>query len=123
MTVTPGILLDLRIPNMRRENAIQAEASEYKVPHVLILSFASAAFSDDFKTVNGKEYRDASVTRVEPDGIVIKTKSGITKVYFAELPKEVQERFHYDQQKASDIFCGAGCKLHSISKAAGRGPT
>jgi hypothetical protein len=73
-----------------------------KLLTVLILSFASAAFSDDFKTVNGKEYRDASVTRVEPDGIVIKTKSGITKVYFAELPKEVQERFHYDQQKASE---------------------
>ena len=60
----------------------------------------SAAFAEDFKTVNGKEYKDATITRVEPDGIVVKTKSGITKVYFAELPKEVQERFHYDQQKA-----------------------
>ena len=66
-----------------------------------ILSFASAAFADAFRTVNGKEYKDAAITRVEPDGIVVKTKSGITKVYFAELPKEVQERFHYDQQKAS----------------------
>jgi hypothetical protein len=72
-----------------------------KLLTVLILSFASAAFSEDFKTVNGKEYNDATISRVEPDGIVIKTKSGITKVYFAELPKEVQERFHYDQQKAS----------------------
>lgn len=67
---------------------------------VLILSFTSAAFSEDVKTVNGKEYKDASITRVDPDGIVVKTKSGITKVYFAELPKEIQERFHYDQQKA-----------------------
>ena len=72
-----------------------------KLLTVLILSFASAAFSEDFKTVNGKEYNDATISRVEPDGIVIKTKSGITKVYFAELPKEIQERFHYDQQKAS----------------------
>ena len=31
---------------------------------------------------------------------MIKTKSGITKVHFAELPKEIQERFHYDLQKA-----------------------
>ena len=68
---------------------------------VLILSFTSAAFSEDVKTVNGKEYKDASITRVDPDGIVVKTKSGITKVYFAELPKEAQERFHYDQQRAS----------------------
>jgi hypothetical protein len=71
-----------------------------KVLIVLISSFASVAFSEDFKTVNGKEYKDAAIVRVEPDGIVVKTKSGITKVYFAELPKEIQERFHYDQQKA-----------------------
>jgi hypothetical protein len=67
----------------------------------LVLSFASAAFSEDFKTLNGKEYKDATISRVEPDGIVLKTKSGITKVYFAELPKEVQNRFGYDPQKAS----------------------
>ena len=72
-----------------------------KVLTFLILSFTSAVFSEDFKTVNGKEYKDASITRVDPDGIVVKTKSGIAKVYFAELPKDVRERFHYDQQKAS----------------------
>jgi chromosome segregation ATPase len=67
----------------------------------LIFSFASLGFSEDFKTVNGKEYKDATVTRVEPDGIVVKTKSGVTKVYFTELPKDVQERFHYDSEKAA----------------------
>ena len=30
------------------------------------------------------------------------TKSGVTKVYFAELPKEVQERFHYDAATAAE---------------------
>ncbi len=68
---------------------------------ILLLSFAAAALSEDFKTVNGKEYKDATITRVEPDGIVVKTNSGITKVYFTELPKEVQERFHYDSEKAA----------------------
>jgi hypothetical protein len=72
-----------------------------KVLTFLILCFTSAAFAEDFKTVNGKEYKDATVTRVDPDGVVIKTKSGITKVYFIELPKEVQERFHYDSEKAA----------------------
>ena len=101
MTVTSGILLDLRRPNMRGERFQLRQEVNTKVLAFLILSFASAAFSEDFKTVNGKEYNDATISRVEPDGIVIKTKSGITKVYFAELPKEIQERFHYDQQKAS----------------------
>jgi hypothetical protein len=101
MTVTPGILLDLRRPNMRREKFRLRQEVNTKVLAFSILSFASAVFSDDFKTVNGKEYKDATVTRVEADGIVVKTKSGISKLPFAELPKEVQERFHYDQQKAS----------------------
>lgn len=71
-----------------------------------VLTFSSvfvalAAFAEDFKTVTGKEYKEATITRTEPDGIVVKTSSGITKLYFAELPKEVQERFHYDPQKAT----------------------
>jgi chromosome segregation ATPase len=68
---------------------------------ILLLSFATAALSEDLKTVNGKEYKDATITRVEPDGIVVKTNSGVTKIYFTELPKEVQEHFHYDSEKAA----------------------
>lgn len=48
---------------------------------------------EDFKTINGKEYKDAIVSRVEPDGIVLKTHSAIVKLYFSELPEEVQKRF------------------------------
>jgi len=72
-----------------------------KVLTFLILCLALAAFAEDFKTVNGRDYKEAAVTRVDPDGIIVKTKSGITKVYFTELPKEVQERFHYDSKKAA----------------------
>ena len=35
--------------------------------------------------------------RVEGDGIVIRTKTGISKIYFVELPKDVQEKFHNGQ--------------------------
>jgi hypothetical protein len=68
---------------------------------VMVGCFASVALADDFKTNNGKEYKAAEVSRVEPDGIVLKTKSGISKVYFTELPKEVQEQFHYDAEKSA----------------------
>jgi hypothetical protein len=66
-----------------------------------ILCFISAVSADDVKTLNGKEYKDATVTRVEPDGIVLKTKSGVIKVYFTELSKDVQERFHYEPGQAT----------------------
>lgn len=72
-----------------------------KVLTFLILCFGSVAFAEDFKTVNGKEYKDATIMRTEPDGIVVKTNSGVTKIYFAELPKDVQEHFHYDSEKAA----------------------
>jgi hypothetical protein len=62
---------------------------------------ASIALAEDFKTITGKEYKNASVSRVEPDGIVLKGKSGIAKVYFIELPKEVQERFHHDSAQGA----------------------
>jgi len=55
---------------------------------------ASLAMAEDFKTINGRLYKDATINRVETDGIVIRTKTGISKVYFIELPKDVQERFH-----------------------------
>jgi hypothetical protein len=55
----------------------------------------SVAFADDFKTIDGKIYKGATISHVEADGIVIKAKTGISKIYFVELPKDVQERFHY----------------------------
>jgi len=72
-----------------------------KVLAFLILCFTTVAVADDFKLVSGKEYKDVTVTRMEPDGIVLKAKSGISKVYFVELPKDVQERFHYNEAIAS----------------------
>src|SRR5438876_7782005 len=56
---------------------------------------ASVALAEDFKTVSGKVYKDATVSRVEADGIELKTKTGISKVYFSELPQDVQERFNW----------------------------
>ena len=55
----------------------------------------SLALAEDFKTIHGKEYKDATITRVEGDGIVLRTKTGISKVYFFELPQDVQKKFHY----------------------------
>ena len=72
-----------------------------KVLPFLILCFTAVAVADDFKLVSGKEYKNVTVSRVEPDGIVLRTNSGISKVYFVELPKEVQERFHYNAAIAS----------------------
>ena len=79
---------------------------------------ASFVLADDFKTTNGKEYKNATVARVEGDGIVVKSKSGISKVYFTELPKEVQERFHYNPEKAAAAQAAAAQQAAEVNKQA-----
>ena len=59
--------------------------------------------SNEFKTISGQVYKEASVNRVEPDGIVLATNSGVSKVYFTELPRDLQERFHYDPDAAREF--------------------
>ena len=60
---------------------------------LLGLLSATLALAEDFKTINGKVYKDATIIRVEADGIILRTKTGISKIYFIELPKDVQGRF------------------------------
>ena len=62
---------------------------------IVATTCASLVLAEDFKTVSGRVYKDATIDRVEADGIVLRTKTGISKVYFVDLPKDVQERFHY----------------------------
>src|SRR6266704_1163912 len=84
---------------MWRAKEAESERVKYwKTALSIFVLSASLALAEDFKTINGKEYKNATVTRVEPDGIVLRTKSGIIKVYFIELSKDVQERFHYNVQ-------------------------
>jgi len=60
---------------------------------ILTALSASIALADDFKTIKGKQYKNATVIRVEPDGIVIRYKSGISKIFFAELPGEIADKW------------------------------
>ena len=66
-----------------------------------LLGCASIAIADDFKTNDGKEYKNVTINRVEIDGIVVTTDLGVVKLYFSELPRDVQERFHYDPEQAA----------------------
>jgi hypothetical protein len=89
---------------------------QIKVLSFLSLCFISLALADDFKTLTGKEYKDVTVSRVEPDGIVLTGKAGISKVYFTEIPKDVQERFGYDPQKAGDYSAQQSAGLEQVRK-------
>jgi len=52
--------------------------------------------------------------------IVLTGKAGISKVYFTELPKDVQERFGYDSQKACVYSAQQSAGFEQVRKTAGR---
>ena len=57
-----------------------------KVLPFLILCFTTAALADDFKLVTGKEYKNVTVSRVEPDGIVLRTNRESRKCISSSCP-------------------------------------
>jgi len=94
------VILSLPCGEQKRQNA--PSVKEYATTlAILALLSATLALAEDFKTVRGKLYKDATIIRVESDGIVLKTKTGISKVYFTELPNDVQERFHPSPAKTA----------------------
>src|SRR5436853_7904207 len=82
----------------------------------LVLCFASAGLADDFKTNDGKEYKNVTVSRVEPDGIILITRVGISKVYVTEMPKEVQQRCHYDAARSAACSSERPASQAQVSK-------
>jgi hypothetical protein len=57
--------------------------------------------AEDVITLTRKEYKNATVKRAEPDGIVIQDAAGIVKVPFTDLPASYQEKYGYDPEKAA----------------------
>jgi hypothetical protein len=68
---------------------------------ICFICVASVALADDFKTIDGKEYKNAKLSRVEPDGIVITFSGGIVKIPFTELSADVQKKYGYDSSAAA----------------------
>jgi hypothetical protein len=89
---TVHIILSLPCGEQKRHNPRRVKCWATTLAILAVLS-APLAVAEDFKTINGKFYKDATISRVEADGIVLTTKTGISKVYFIELPKDVRERF------------------------------
>ena len=67
---------------------------------ILAALSVSLALADDFKTNNGKEYKNATISRVEPDGIVVKFRGGIVKIPFTDLSEELRRKYNYNREAA-----------------------
>jgi len=65
---------------------------------------ASIMLADDVKTLDGKEYKAVTVSRIEPDGITVVTDSGIEKILFINLPQDLQKKYGYNPVKQKEMI-------------------
>ena len=72
----------------------------------LIVLACARLSAEDFTTIEGKKYEGVTVSRVEPDGLMVVTDSGIAKIPFARLPEDVQKKYGYDPKTAAAFSAG-----------------
>jgi beta-glucanase (GH16 family) len=61
---------------------------------------ATNVWAEDWTTSDGKTYRQITVLKVEDDAVTILDSDGGALVPLALLPADLQQRFHYDPDKA-----------------------
>ncbi|GDX10872.1 hypothetical protein LBMAG57_26440 [Verrucomicrobiota bacterium] len=57
----------------------------------------------EITTLSGKKYLNATLTRIEPNGISISYDAGLVKIPFTDLGEELRAKFGFDQQKAAQF--------------------
>jgi hypothetical protein len=67
---------------------------------VFLLIFGTLPVLAEDWTVNGKTYHGVTVTEINDDVVVIQFDMGIAHIALADLPADLQSRFHYDPAKA-----------------------
>jgi len=67
-----------------------------------LFSAAPLLSAADLATLDGKVFKDYTVTKVEPDGLSIRHAEGMAKIPFHRLPEEMQKEHGYDPFHAYD---------------------
>lgn len=68
---------------------------------IVLVAAATLAHADTIVTTKGEKFENVTISRAEPDGLVISSTYGIIKIPFAELSPELQRKYHYDSNAAA----------------------
>ena len=66
---------------------------------------ALRSVADEPQTIialNGVRYEKAVVTSVTPAAVTVTHATGVASIPFAELPKEIQEKYHFNPARAAE---------------------
>ena len=67
----------------------------------LALCVTNATYGDAITNNAGQVYNVKKVMRTEPDGITIMHDAGVIKLFFWELPEDIQAKYGYDSAAAT----------------------
>src|SRR5205823_3031235 len=85
---------------------------------ILVALPVSLALADDIKTNYGKEYKNATVTRVEPDGIMVKFSGGLVKIPFKDLSDELKQKYHYNSEEVQKFVADTAARINATNAIA-----
>jgi hypothetical protein len=71
-----------------------------------LLLIGQTCIAATIRTLQGEEFKDATVSRVEPDGITVTHSTGVVKIPFTNLSADIQAKYHYDP-RAAERFVAA----------------
>ena len=67
---------------------------------LVLVAGVGGLLGEEIKMADGEVVAFTSVKRTEPDGLVVLTESGVSKIHFSKMSKEAQQQYGYDPQKA-----------------------
>jgi hypothetical protein len=99
-----------------------------KLALAILLSLCLRSAAEDLTTLDNSTYHDVRVSRVEVDGIIALYSGGGGKIFFTNLPPDVQKKYGYDPAKAGALAAkqekirklgrlGAGYRLTELAQA------
>jgi hypothetical protein len=74
-------------------------------------------------TLGGQTYQNCQLLKVDADGITVSETAGITKIPYALLPPNLQQRFGYDPHQAVALTVAQIAYLEEQRKAAATAPS
>jgi hypothetical protein len=86
---------------------------------------AEVHHTDVITTLKGKKYEVITIDRVEPDGLIVVTETGVVKIQFSEISPELRSKYGYDPKKEADYNAelrrqsGAGQQQVSVNDLRG----
>ena len=66
---------------------------------LLVLLAGFSSYGEELKMADGEIFTFESIKKTEPDGLVVLTDSGVSKIRFSKMSEEDKMRYGYDPAK------------------------